>query len=162
MSQVTTQISELKLVPVVAIESEEHAVPLAEALTEGGLPCAEITLRTGAALKAIGQLGNRAGFLVGAGTVHSITQAKQVLDAGAKFFEATHRQDFEILDRVGGRDRFASGLKLGRMTTGDPQAAVEYGAAPAALAVTTAGDTSISTQQEVERLVQHGGARVVR
>jgi 2-dehydro-3-deoxyphosphogluconate aldolase/(4S)-4-hydroxy-2-oxoglutarate aldolase len=85
MSESTTQIAEWKLVPVVAIESAADAAPLADALTEGGLPCAEITLRTEAGLTAIEALSQRDGFLVGAGTVHSAAQAEQAVGAGAKF-----------------------------------------------------------------------------
>ena len=47
--------------------------------------------------------------------------------------------DLQILDRVGGGDSFASGLIYGLMTAGDPQKAVDYGAAHGALAMTTAG-----------------------
>jgi 2-dehydro-3-deoxyphosphogluconate aldolase / (4S)-4-hydroxy-2-oxoglutarate aldolase len=79
------QIQKLRLVPVVAIESAAAAEPLADALSEGGLPCAEITLRTDAALDSIKALANRGDFLLGAGTVHSVDQAKSVVDAGAKF-----------------------------------------------------------------------------
>ncbi len=62
-----------------------------------------------------------------------------------EFFEATHRADLEILDRVGGGDSFASGLIYGFMTTNDGQEAVEYGAAHGALAMTTPGDTTMAT-----------------
>lgn len=79
------QIQKLRLVPVVAIDSAAAAVPLADALTAGGLPCAEITLRTDAALDAIRALADRDDFLLGAGTVHGVDQAKAVVDAGAKF-----------------------------------------------------------------------------
>jgi 2-dehydro-3-deoxygluconokinase len=82
--------------------------------------------------------------------------------AGGKFFQATHRQDLEILDRVGGGDSFASGLIYGLITTGDPTLAVEYGAAHGALAMTTPGDTSMATLSEVEKLMKGGGARVQR
>ena len=68
----------------------------------------------------------------------------------------------EIFDRVGGGDSFASGLIYGFISTGDPQQAVEYGAAHGALAMTTPGDTSMATQSEVERLMGGGGARVQR
>lgn len=78
-------IESLKVVPVVAIECEYDAIPLADALAKGGVPCAEITLRTPAGLAAIEALSNRPDFLVGAGTVHSVDQAKSVADAGAKF-----------------------------------------------------------------------------
>jgi 2-dehydro-3-deoxygluconokinase len=79
-----------------------------------------------------------------------------------KFYEATLREDLEIYDRVGGGDSFASGLIYGFLTTGDPQQAVEYGAAHGALAMTTPGDTSMASLSEVEKLMKGGGARVVR
>jgi 2-dehydro-3-deoxygluconokinase len=82
--------------------------------------------------------------------------------AGGEFFEATNRKGLEILDRVGGGDSFASGLIYGFLATGDPQQAVEYGAAHGALAMTTPGDTSMATLAEVERLMSGGGARVQR
>ena len=78
------------------------------------------------------------------------------------FHESRKYPDLEILDRVGGGDSFASGLIYGLMTTGDPQRAVEYGAAHGALAMTTPGDTSMATQAEVEKLMKGGGARVQR
>ena len=82
--------------------------------------------------------------------------------AGGKFHQSIQRDDLEILDRVGGGDSFASGLIYGLMTTGDPQKAVDYGAAHGALASTTPGDTSMATRKEVEKQIQGGGARVVR
>lgn len=78
------------------------------------------------------------------------------------FYEATHREGLEIFDRVGGGDSFASGFIYGMQTKGDPQVAVEYGAAHGALAMTTPGDTSMATLAEVEKLVAGGGARVAR
>ena len=82
--------------------------------------------------------------------------------AGGKFYEATHREDLEILDRVGGGDSFASGLIYGLLSDLGPQDAVQYGAAHGALAMTTPGDTSMATVAEVERLIGGAGARVVR
>ena len=79
-----------------------------------------------------------------------------------QFHQSRQYPDLEILDRVGGGDSFASGLIYGLMATGDPQRAVEYGAAHGALAMTTPGDTSMATQAEVEKLVKGGGARVQR
>jgi 2-dehydro-3-deoxygluconokinase len=79
-----------------------------------------------------------------------------------RFYEATHRHDLEIFDRVGGGDSFASGLIYGFMTTGDAQEAVEYGAAHGALAMTTPGDTSMATLAEVEKVRGGGSARVDR
>ena len=82
--------------------------------------------------------------------------------AGGKFYEATPRPNLEIFDRVGGGDSFASGLIYGLMSLGDPQRAVEFGAAHGALAMTTPGDTSMATLAEVEKLVKGGTARVQR
>ena len=79
-----------------------------------------------------------------------------------KFYEASHRPDLEIFDRVGGGDSFASGLIYGFIKHNDPQLAVEYGAAHGALAMTTPGDTTMATLEEVEKLVSGGSARVDR
>lgn len=80
----------------------------------------------------------------------------------ASFYEATHRAGMEIFDRVGGGDSFASGLIYGFMATGEPQKAVDYGAAHGALAMTTPGDTSMATVQEVEKVMGGDSARVDR
>ena len=82
--------------------------------------------------------------------------------AGGNFYQAADREDLEILDRVGGGDSFASGFIYGLMTFGDPQKAVDYGAAHGALAMTTPGDTSMASLKEVEALVKGAGARVQR
>jgi 2-dehydro-3-deoxygluconokinase len=79
-----------------------------------------------------------------------------------RFYESKKYPDLEILDRVGGGDGFASGLIYGLMTTGDPQKAVDYGAAHGALAMTTPGDTSMASKDEVEKLMKGVGARVQR
>jgi 2-dehydro-3-deoxygluconokinase len=78
------------------------------------------------------------------------------------FFEATPRNNLEILDRIGGGDSFASGLIYGLMTNRGPQWAVECGAAHGALAMTTPGDTSMTTLADVERVMKGGTARVSR
>ncbi len=82
--------------------------------------------------------------------------------ADGKFYEASHRENLEIMDRVGGGDSFASGLIYGLMAKGDPAYAVECGAAHGALAMTTPGDTSMATLAEVEKLMKGGSARVER
>ncbi len=82
--------------------------------------------------------------------------------ADGMFYQATHREKLEIFDRVGGGDSFASGFIYGMMTYDDPAKAVEYGAAHGALAMTTAGDTTMARLSEVEKLVKGGGARVDR
>jgi 2-dehydro-3-deoxygluconokinase len=78
------------------------------------------------------------------------------------FFQATERKDLEILDRVGGGDSFASGLIYGFLEGKGPQWAVECGAAHGALAMTTPGDTTMVTRDEVLRLMQGGSARIAR
>jgi 2-dehydro-3-deoxygluconokinase len=77
-------------------------------------------------------------------------------------YEATERTDLEIMDRVGGGDSFASGFIYGLMMLGDPKLAVEYGAAHGALAMTTPGDTSMASLDEVAKLVAGAAARVDR
>ncbi len=79
-----------------------------------------------------------------------------------KFYQSRHYADLEILDRVGGGDSFASGFIYGLMIKQDPQAAIEFGAAHGALAMTTPGDTTMASLSEVEKIVSGGGARVVR
>ena len=78
------------------------------------------------------------------------------------FYSATERTDMEIYDRVGGGDGFASGLAYALLAGKTPQEAVDYGAAHGALAMTTPGDTSMATLQEVEKLARGGSARVER
>jgi 2-dehydro-3-deoxygluconokinase len=79
-----------------------------------------------------------------------------------RFHEASKRTDLEIFDRVGGGDSFASGFIYGLMELGDPEKAIQYGAAHGALAMTTPGDTSMATLKEVEKTALRGGARVER
>ena len=79
-----------------------------------------------------------------------------------KFYEATHRPELEIMDRVGGGDSFASGLIYGFLQGKACDIAVNYGAAHGALAMTTPGDTSMVTVTDVEKVMNGGGARVVR
>ncbi len=82
--------------------------------------------------------------------------------ADGVLYEARRREDLEILDRVGGGDSFASGLAYGFLEGLGPQAAVEYGAAHGALAMTTPGDTSMATRAEVEQVMRGGGTRISR
>ena len=70
--------------------------------------------------------------------------------------------DLEIFDRIGGGDSFASGFFFGLMSGSDVEAALAYGVAHGALAMTTPGDASMATRDGVERLMRGGGARVVR
>ncbi len=82
--------------------------------------------------------------------------------ADGEIFQAREYKGLEIWDRIGGGDSFASGLIYGLMQSGDPQTAVEYGAAHGALVMTTPGDTSMASRQEVEALMKGGSARIQR
>lgn len=79
------ELQNIRLVPVVVIDSEELALPLASLLGAGGLTCVEITLRTGEALAALGTMVRETELLVGAGTVLTLDQAKAAVDQGAQF-----------------------------------------------------------------------------
>jgi 2-dehydro-3-deoxygluconokinase len=78
------------------------------------------------------------------------------------FYQAKNRENLEILDRVGGGDSFASGLIYGFLSGKDPQWAVECGAAHGALAMTTPGDTTMATLDEVLQVMKGAGARIAR
>src|SRR5438874_1886423 len=82
--------------------------------------------------------------------------------ADGSCYEAKHRENLEIYDRVGGGDSFASGLIYGFLTGQGPQWAVECGAAHGALAMTTPGDTTMVTLKEVLQTMQDVGARIAR
>jgi len=79
-----------------------------------------------------------------------------------EFYEAAKRENLEILDRVGGGDSFASGLIYGFLSDKDPSWAVECGAAHGALAMTTPGDTTMATLDEVLQVMKGMGARINR
>ena len=80
------EIGLIGIVPVIAIEKAEDAEPLAQALIEGGLPCAEVTFRTGAAKESIEKIAKSfPTMLLGAGTVLSVDQVKVAVGSGAKF-----------------------------------------------------------------------------
>lgn len=86
MHPVLKQISDIGIVPVIAIDDAEKAVPLAKALVAGGLPVAEITFRTAAGEAAIRAISREVPeMLVGAGTVLTHDQLDRALDAGARF-----------------------------------------------------------------------------
>lgn len=83
---VFTQATAFGVVPVIAIADELHAVALADALTAGGLPVAEITFRTEAAPAAIDRLRrDRPAFLVGAGTILDLPSLEAAKRSGARF-----------------------------------------------------------------------------
>ena len=86
MSTVAEKIAELGVVPVVVLEDAKDAAPLAKALVEGGLPCAEVTFRTAAAEESIKLMtAEYPDMFVGAGTVLTIDQVDRSVAAGARF-----------------------------------------------------------------------------
>jgi len=86
MNAVLEKLQKIGIVPVVKIDRAEDAVPLAKALCAGGLPCAEVTFRTGAAAAAIKAMTeNFPQMCVGAGTVLNAAQVDAAVAAGAQF-----------------------------------------------------------------------------
>jgi 2-dehydro-3-deoxygluconokinase len=133
---------------------------------EPGTPAAGID--TGAFRKAITAAIRRFPNLKVAATTLRNAKSANVNDwgaivyAGDAFYEAPVRENLEIYDRIGGGDGFASGLAYAFLEGKGPQAAVEYGAAHGALAMTTPGDTSMANVREVEAIMAGKGAGVVR
>ena len=86
MTEMMKQLQKIGIIPVVVLDRAEDALPLAECLMEGGLPCAEVTFRTAAAADSIRQMVKAfPDMIVGAGTVLTTEQADRAVDAGAKF-----------------------------------------------------------------------------
>lgn len=98
MGLVVEKIQQISIVPVVVLENTTDAAALAKALCEGGLPCAEVTFRTKAARDSIQIMTKEfPDMLVGAGTVLTIEQVNQAVEAGAKFI-VSPGFDPEIVD----------------------------------------------------------------
>lgn len=86
MNTVIEKFSAFGIIPVVVLEKTKDAAPLAKALTEGGLPCAEVTFRTDTAEESIKIMASEyPDMFVGAGTVLTIEQVDRAVAAGAKF-----------------------------------------------------------------------------
>lgn len=86
MKPIIAEIEKIGIVPVVVLKDAEKAVPLAKALCEGGIPCAEVTFRTDAAEESIRLMAEACPeMLIGAGTVLTTGQAARAVKAGAKF-----------------------------------------------------------------------------
>jgi 2-dehydro-3-deoxyphosphogluconate aldolase/(4S)-4-hydroxy-2-oxoglutarate aldolase len=87
MNAVLEEIGKTGIVPVIKIDDPEKALPLARALVEGGIPCAEVTFRTAAGEEAMRRISEGLGdkILLGAGTVLTTAQVDKALAAGAKF-----------------------------------------------------------------------------
>ena len=86
MNEVLEKLGQYGIVPVVVLNDSKDAEPLADALCEGGLACAEVTFRTEAAAESIKIMSEKhPEMLVGAGTVLTIEQVDEAVAAGAKF-----------------------------------------------------------------------------
>lgn len=98
MKNIYEQFQKMGVVPVVVLDDAKDALPLAKALVEGGLPCAEVTFRTEAAAESIRQMIEAyPEMLVGAGTVLTTEQVDEAVAAGAKFI-VSPGFDPEIVD----------------------------------------------------------------
>lgn len=98
MSDILEKLSEYGVVPVVVLNRAQDAKPLAQALCNGGLKCAEVTFRTAAAEESIRTMvANYPDMLVGAGTVLTVEQVDKAVNAGAKFI-VSPGFDPEIVD----------------------------------------------------------------
>ncbi|MDD3240690.1 MAG: bifunctional 4-hydroxy-2-oxoglutarate aldolase/2-dehydro-3-deoxy-phosphogluconate aldolase [Lachnospira sp.] len=86
MNKVVEDLGKIGIVPVIALDDAKDAEPLAKALVEGGLPCAEVTFRTDAAEESIKIMSEKyPELIVGAGTVLTPEQADRAMAAGSKF-----------------------------------------------------------------------------
>lgn len=118
------QISRFAVVPVIALDDAAAALPLADALLEGGLPVAEITFRTEAARDTIAAIAaERPELLVGAGTVLTEAQVDQCLEIGAKFALAPGIDAAVVAHAMQKGLPFAPGI----MTPSDLQVALRLG-----------------------------------
>ena len=85
-NEILHSFRKIGIIPVVVLNKTEDALPLGEALCEGGLPTAEITFRTDAAEDSIRRMVHTfPDMLIGAGTVLNTEQVDRAIDAGAKF-----------------------------------------------------------------------------
>ena len=86
MKKILDELESYGVVPVIVINEVDNAIPLSEALIEGGLPVAEVTFRTKAARESIELIAKKfPDMLIGAGTVLTIEQVKSAVDSGAKY-----------------------------------------------------------------------------
>lgn len=84
--EILQRIAEVKIVPTIVLSKPENAVPLAHALIQGGIPCAEVTFRTAEGEDAIRRIAAEVpGILLGAGTVLTPQQVDRAVAAGAQF-----------------------------------------------------------------------------
>lgn len=124
MSDVYEKIKQHRIVPVIAIERLEDALPLADALIEGGLPLIEITFRTKVAAEVIALLHKeKPEILLGAGTILDLDELKAAIDNGASFgvapglnpsiVEEALKNDFPFMPGIMTPSDLETGLSMG-------------------------------------------------
>ncbi|HDO1322475.1 TPA: bifunctional 4-hydroxy-2-oxoglutarate aldolase/2-dehydro-3-deoxy-phosphogluconate aldolase [Aeromonas veronii] len=127
MSSITEQLQALKVIPVIAIEQAEDIIPLGAALANNGLPVAEITFRSAAAVEAIRLLRKASPeMLIGAGTVLNREQVIAAKEAGATFIvspgfnpntvKACQELDIPIIPGVNNPSTIEAALEMGLTT----------------------------------------------
>ncbi len=127
MSSITEQLQALKVIPVIAIEQAEDIIPLGAALANNGLPVAEITFRSAAAVEAIRLLRqSQPEMLIGAGTVLNREQVIAAKEAGATFIvspgfnpntvKACQELDIPIIPGVNNPSTMEAALEMGLTT----------------------------------------------
>ncbi|GLQ76304.1 bifunctional 4-hydroxy-2-oxoglutarate aldolase/2-dehydro-3-deoxy-phosphogluconate aldolase [Vibrio penaeicida] len=127
MSTISEQLKALKVVPVIAIDKAEDIIELGKVLAENGLPVAEITFRSDAAVEAIRLLKeSQPDMLIGAGTVLNAEQVKAAKAAGASFIvspglnpntvKACQEEGIEIVPGVNNPSAIEAALELGLKT----------------------------------------------
>ncbi|MDN4479863.1 bifunctional 4-hydroxy-2-oxoglutarate aldolase/2-dehydro-3-deoxy-phosphogluconate aldolase [Demequina muriae] len=120
---VLAELARHRLVPVIVIEDPSAATLLGDGLVGGGLPVAEVTLRTPGALDAIATLAARGDLLVGAGTVLTVDQVDRAVDAGAQYI-VSPGTSAEVIARC--HERGVAALP-GAVTATEVQAALTAG-----------------------------------
>ena len=100
MTDMMKKLQKLGIVPVVVLDRAEDALPLAEKLTAGGLPCAEVTFRTAAAEESIRRMAKAfPDMIIGAGTVLTGEQVERTKAAGGTFIISPH-MDPELIQKT--------------------------------------------------------------
>ena len=124
MNEILNQISKIGIVPVVKLDDAKNAEPLAKALIDGGLPCAEVTFRTDAAEESISVMTKKfPEMLVGAGTVLTVEQVDRAINAGAMFIVTPGFNAKIVKYCVDNNIPVTPGCP----TTSDIEAAIEFG-----------------------------------
>ncbi|APX07873.1 2-dehydro-3-deoxyphosphogluconate aldolase [Vibrio campbellii] len=127
MSSIKEQLKALKVIPVIAIDKAEDIIPLGKVLAENGLPAAEITFRSAAAVEAIRLLREtQPDMLIGAGTVLNREQAIAAKEAGATFIvspgfnpntvKACQEIEIDIVPGVNNPSTVEAALEMGLTT----------------------------------------------